>query len=447
MPASLPTMRSGSVRRGAPVGPVRHLLHVVPALLLLLILGGIAVSDLASFGGSHEQAGPPKDKDRGNEKGVSWNYNIDDRDPRLGVDFNRSTVRFGLQMLKEDFNGEHKKLTFSPDGGTNNTCVKIDGSEHLFGKYPLAFEGKAKLEKLPDRLAWRGVMVHPEKKIRVTQYVEVVPGEQSRLLDTCLIYYKIENYGTLPHTVGLRMLLDTFIGANDGVPFVIPGQPGLLTDARTFTEKEIPDYIEALENNDPQKPGTVARLGLAGLKLPGAELEPINKMIICHWPVNTGSETKWEPSEEDKKIAITGGDKPDSCVLLYWSNQKMDAGDRREMAFTYGLGKIAVDAEWGAQQIGLSAGGAFRPGGVFTVTAYLKGAREGQKVTINLPDGVHLAGNQEATQTVTFVAGAPYSQVSWRVTADANGEYKIQATSEGRTASHSVKIRTSGLFD
>jgi hypothetical protein len=451
VPAAITAIRTATARRFAPVGPARLILHALPAVLLLFVLAGIAASDLAGLAGlagARGQGGPPKDKDRGNGGGVSWNYNIDDRDPLLGVDFNRNTMRFGIQMLKEELNGEHKKLTFGPDGGTNNTCVKIDGSEHLFGKHPFAFEGKTKLEKLPDRQAWRAVMVHPEKKIRVTQFVEVVPGEQSRLLDTCLIYYKVENYGTLPHTVGLRVLLDTFIGANDGVPFVIPGQPGLLTDARTFTEKEIPDYIEALENNDPQKPGTVARLGLAGLKLPGADLEPVNKMIICHWPDNTGSETKWEPSEEDKRIPITGGSKPDSCVFLYWSNQKIEAGDKREMAFTYGLGKIAVDADSGAaQQIGLSAGGAFRPGGVFTVTAYLKGAKEGQKVTIKLPNGVHLADKQQATQDVPLPAGQPYSQVSWRLSADANGEYRIQATSEANTAGHSVKIRSSGLFD
>ena len=50
-----------------------------------------------------------------------------------------------------------------------------------------------------------------------------MPGEQSRRLDTCLVRYVIENTDVRSHRVGLRFMLDTFIGANDGVPFTIPG--------------------------------------------------------------------------------------------------------------------------------------------------------------------------------------------------------------------------------
>jgi hypothetical protein len=435
--------------RSTPAIPAA-LLHVVPAVLLLLVLGGICASDVFSRTAVTPPVGPPTTRtgDPDNKNGVNWNYNIDDRDARIGVDFNDNTMRFGIVMLKEQFKGEPKKLTFSPNGATNNVCIQIDGSDHLFGKLPFVFEGKARREKLPERLAWRTVMVHPEKKIRVTQYVEIVPGEQSRLLDTCLVYFTVENFANVPRTVGFRVMLDTFIGANDGVPFVIPGQPDLMRTARTFSEKEIPDYIEALEFPDLARPGTVAHMGLAGLKLPGVELEPINRMVICHWPEDTGSETRYELSEDDRKASIAEGDRADSCVLLYWSKQKMPGGSKREMAFTYGLGKIAVDADSGSpQQIGLTAGGAFRPGGEFTVLAYLKNAKEGQKVTIKLPDKLRLTGSQEATQTVPLAAGNEYSQVSWRVTADATGDYKIQATSEEKTVGHAVKIKTSGLFD
>jgi hypothetical protein len=126
---------------------------------------------------------------------------------------------------------------------------------------------------------------------------------------------------------------------------------------------------------------------------------------------------------------------------------KMAPGDKREMAFTYGLGKIAVDAQATTSDLGLTAGGAFRPGGIFTITAYVKNAKEGQKVTLKLPEGVHFSDKQEATQDVPLAGGKDYSQVSWRVKADANGDYKLQASSDGKTVSHSVKIKSSGLFD
>src|SRR5207248_1216500 len=172
-----------------------------------------------------------------------------------------------------------KRLTFQEDGSSNNTCVMVDGHEHLFGQRPGQFaRGQQKEALKPPRLGYRSTWFLPSDKIYVTQHVEIVPSEQSQVLDTCLVYYTVENRGettTAPHKVGLRVMLDTFIGANDGVPFVIPGQPGLLTKFRDFGEKQIPDYVEALERPDLKDPGTVAHLGLKGLHLPGLELEPI----------------------------------------------------------------------------------------------------------------------------------------------------------------------------
>ena len=84
----------------------------------------------------------------------------------------------------------------------------------------------------------------------MTQFVEVVPGEQSRLLDTCLVRYVIENQDGAAHTVGIRFLLDTYIGSNDGVPFTIPGAANLCDTQMEFNSTaEVPDFIQALEGN------------------------------------------------------------------------------------------------------------------------------------------------------------------------------------------------------
>ena len=68
--------------------------------------------------------------------------------------------------------------------------------------------------------------------------------------------------------------VDTFIGTQDGVPFSIPGQRRLLTKPQAFPEKQVPDYIQALERPDLTDPGTVAHVGLKGLRLPGVTRPP-----------------------------------------------------------------------------------------------------------------------------------------------------------------------------
>jgi hypothetical protein len=346
--------------------------------------------------------------------------------------------RFGLVMLKEK-DPKHpdqlKRLTFHADGGTNNTCIRIDGADVLYGQEPEPGRWLERRHQLKGRRAWESVMLFPESKIKVTQHVEVVPGEQSRVLDTCLVYYTLENTSTAPHTAGLRVMLDLFIGANDGVPFVIPGRPGLLDTKQEFAEGQVPDYVEALERPDLKDPGTVAHLGLKGIHLPGVTLEPIHSVLVCRFE---SSEAHWKP-DEDARLPIKG---TDSCVYLYWDYRPTAPGEKRHFAFTYGLGKLSVG---GASRLGLTAGGSFRPGGTFTVTAYVNSPRAGQAVKLELPAGLTLLPGQDAEQKVT--GGGDYSQVSWRVRGDALGEHTIRATSGDGEASYRVRIKDSGIFD
>jgi hypothetical protein len=44
----------------------------------------------------------------------------------------------------------------------------------------------------------------------------------------------IDNQSAAAHKVGLRLQLDTLIGGNDGVPFTVPGQPGLIDTSADF---------------------------------------------------------------------------------------------------------------------------------------------------------------------------------------------------------------------
>jgi hypothetical protein len=442
--------------------PMGLLMHALPAALLafclFLVLSWDVIAHFSDTKNPDEikYTGGPKDKDDGKQ-------GPKDTDPLLAIQF-RNDQRFGLVMLKEkDPNNpdQKKKLTREENGGTNNTCINVDGFGNLFGVKP----GKVtKATQLKDRLAWESTWDYTEKSIRVVQHVEIVRGEQSQKLDTCLVWYRVENYANVERKVGVRILLDTFIGANDGVPFLIPTQKDLLTDMHDFDEKAIPDYIAALEHPDLLAPGTVAHLGLKGITIAvpkrdpkakeGAtelvEPEPIVRMLICYWP---GSEIRWE-LDKDLIHSIEGnraqGEPPDSCVFLYWPYREMAPKEVRYMAFTYGLGKMAATAaSEGADktQLALMTGGSSRPGGEFTVTSYVKGGTEGQKITLELPRGLSLMPGENAEKEVPAAnKKVGYSQVSWRVKAGDTGEYEVKVKSGGVTATDKVKIKIGGVF-
>jgi hypothetical protein len=198
-------------------------------------------------------------------------------DPR-GINY-----RFGLVLLKEkDPNSDkaYKRLTYWENGASNNTCVRVDGHDFQYGKPPGHRPSlKAEKEDKANHI-WQTSWLYGDEGVLVAQRVQIVPGAQSGQLDTCLVRYTVENKSALPRMVGVRILLDTYIGANDGVPFAIPGRAGLLTRPEVFEKDNIPDYVQALERPDLKDPGTVAHLGLKGIEIPNIQIEPIAKLII-----------------------------------------------------------------------------------------------------------------------------------------------------------------------
>lgn len=438
-----------ALRNGLPSLSLRQWL---PALLLLAGLAGVLIWDFVK----------PTVRIEQNRFVVDEPFRYDP-EPYVAVQFDRNRQRFGIVMPKErdpHHPDRRKRLTYDQFGSTNNTCVRIDGAENLFGQAPGNWaqnKGKPiKEEEVIKGRKWRSTWQYPGN-VRVTQTIMLVPNDQTGHLDTCLVHYLIENRGKLPHTVGLRVMLDTFIGANDGVPFVIPGQSDLLETKRDFRNpEEIPDFIQALENANLEAPGTVAQMGL---KVPSAEvrmdpsdpdLDPIVRMVISRWPGN--ADIRWDFTEGDKPKFWDMNDKKqgpenDSCVTLYWPYAEMKPMSKRTMAFTYGLGKLSAI---NGGQVALTHGGVPRLGGVFTVTAYVKNPRDGQTIKLALPEGMSLDKGESENQPLSKNKRG-YSQASWRVKIEANaplGKYVLAADTTGGREKLTVLVRKrAGFFD
>jgi hypothetical protein len=404
----------------------------VPAGLLVLCLVAILILDLLV-----PASGQP---DGGAGGGFPGYSDLKDPEPWVLPQFSNNG-RFGLLMMKEQDPAnpdKHKRLTADENGLTNNTCVRIDGHEPLFGLQPGTWEKGKRLVKDKDRFRWTSVMNFTQQDIRVTQVVEIVPNQQTRYLDTCLVRYIVENKSTVPHKVGLRVMLDTFIGANDGVPIRIPGEKDFLVTMKTFEQKEIPDYLQAWEKADLTDPGTIAHLGLKHFEIPGVELEPLESVVVCHWPMNSEVRWRWDPAPMNQPE-----NKKDSCVVLYWAERMMAPDERRDMAFTYGLNTIS-SLNSGNAALSLTAGGSFRPGGTFTLTATVAKPEAQQKVTLEpLPKGVVLADKEVAEQ----VLAEGQAQVSWRLRGQEEGEHTLVVRYGRGSEKYHVKITKKSIFD
>jgi hypothetical protein len=183
--------------------------------------------------------------------------------------------RFGLTTTLGDptrSDDDNKLLTFDLHGRTNNTRIYVDGSTPLFGG------GNGRFSQPPRLQDGKLSAIWAYQSIQVQQTVHIVSSLSTRLFDTLRIEYQLENVDNAPHEVGLRLMMDTLIGENDGVPFVVPGRSGIVDRAITLTGDDIPDFIQALETADLVNPGVIINLTLRG-----GEATPPDRVDLAGW--------------------------------------------------------------------------------------------------------------------------------------------------------------------
>jgi hypothetical protein len=376
-----------------------------------------------------------------------------------------ASMRFGVVRLADErgrtvYSGD--RLTFDREGGTNNTVVRLDGKEMVFGEQGYRLENGKVVSNAPG--AWRtvsqplgadelsrprvgrqSVWVYPQQ-ITVTQIVEVVEGPQSGVADTVLVRYVLANESRSPHYVGIRFLLDTFIGGNDGVPFLIPGQHQLCTTSFDPTPPyPLPDFIQARQRADLTDSGTIAQLQLkwSGVEAPGY-------VTLGAWPNLEFSDGKSKQEQTLWEVPVYSMQKahpPDSAVAMYWRERELSPGAAREVGFAYGLG--SVHGSEGRGKLAVTVGGSFQPEGEFTVAAYVRGRTPGQTVALSLPAGFALlAGDERQTVPPPAEGAGGVSPVTWKVRGAARaGQYVLTVrSSNGAAQSAPVKIQERGIF-
>jgi hypothetical protein len=134
--------------------------------------------------------------------------------------------------------------------------------------------------------------------------------------------------------------------------------------------------------------------------------------------------------------------------VIYWKEEPLKAGAKRELGFEYGLWNLRGSGP------GLAAtvDGVFRPGGELTVVAYVGavGAESApETLTLTLPEGFTLTQGT-ATQTAPPPAKGTtsgYRPVTWKVQAGAVGKYDfVIKSSTGPAQTVPVEIKQREIF-
>lgn len=201
---------------------------------------------------------------------------------------------------------------------TSFTTVRIDGEDFVYG------DNRDSFSQTPTNSIAFNTSTVTINNIAITQILTLINNPYTGRTDTLEIRYQvINNDPNNSHNIGLRVLLDTMLGGNDGAPFQIPSTVspnGPRTTETEYTGNNIPEYWQAF--NTLTNP-TVISQG----RLRGGQTTVPDRFVLASWPDIYS--TVWDYQVTPGKI-FGSSSYPDSAIAIYWNPIQLDSYEIKE---------------------------------------------------------------------------------------------------------------------
>ncbi len=210
----------------------------------------------------------------------------------------------------------------SPD--TSFSTVRVDGTDNIYGSSGTMVESPRDIDAKSNRSKWK------IGDIEITQNIQIVNNPQTGREDLGRISYIVKNAGTISHNVGQRIMLDTEIAQNDGVPFRVPSA-GIVRTEMEFNGSTIPDTFQAFFD--------VTRSDRVSTSILKSNVEIVpDRLVLASWP-------RIAATQFDYTINSNTDFTRDSAYAVYWNPKALASGESRTYTTYYGLAKLDADLQ------------------------------------------------------------------------------------------------------
>ncbi len=261
--------------------------------------------------------------------------------------------RFAVETMGGDpdnANDDYQPLVFGrPIPWTSYTTVWVDGEAYVFGglNHKLKKRNGTPVkygEFVSQTTTDEGIVTEYKfGKIRVAQKLNFLRNISTKVKDSALISYDVANLDTASHRVGLRLMMDTKLGENDGAPFRIGAKA--IVDEVEFKGAEIQDYWQTFDSL--ASPNVIAQGTLRG----GGLTAP-DRLMLSNW--GTLADNPWEVTVVPGRSFVRQGElEKDTALALYWEPRALAPNQVAHYRTAYGLGGVTLAK--GALSLGLTA--------------------------------------------------------------------------------------------
>jgi hypothetical protein len=303
------------------------------------------------------------------------------------------------------------------DPWTSFTTVRIDGTDYVFGGQSMRRAGKSgrygTVVESPHSVDGGVRTVCQCGDVEVTQNLSLSTSTTTSRRDTLMISYTLRNKGVVAHAVGLRLVVDTMLGMNDGAPFRLPS--GAVAKSTILSGAAIPDFWQAF---DSLLSPTIRAQGT----LRGDRATAPDTLILADWGT-LADETWTDDILSGRSFTRKGEDEADTATALVWNPAALKPDEARTYSTFYGLGGVTVSNSGGVM-LGLTSPSEFTLGkggrGAIPVIAYVENGTQADinalSVSIRLPQDASLEpGSGDMTRNLKSLAGVSDFQCAWSV--------------------------------
>ncbi|MGH9847843.1 MAG: hypothetical protein ACREEM_54850, partial [Blastocatellia bacterium] len=191
---------------------------------------------------------------------------------------------------------------------TSFTTIRVDGRDSVYGTDGIKIEPPNNTDTKTNRSRWR------IGDIEVTQILQLALNSQTGREDVIRVSYLVRNTGVIAHSVGGRVMIDTDINLNDGVPFRVPGA-GIVRKEMEFTGVNVPDSFQAFFDVTDTRRVTLSTLRGGGATTP-------DRLVLASWPLIV--DTLYDYTI-DPNFDFTD----DSAYAIYWNPRPLAPGESR----------------------------------------------------------------------------------------------------------------------
>lgn len=317
------------------------------------------------------------------------------------------------------------------DPWSSYDTIRIDGADFTPTQSSPIITGPIAVS--PTKI--EGTMEFPLQGVSVTKSVEIVTFVTGGP-NTAEIVWTVTNNSSSTKRIGLRMLLDTLIGSNDGVPVQFSTDPVVDEFEHGYGALNMPDFWYAYEYQpgDPRFPSGLVAQGT----LTGFNATTPDRTGVFYWP-NVATTQVWDYTFNAGQ-QYTGGvlGFGDSGIATWWNPTDYAVGETKTYVTYYGLARATTCDDFlsvslqSPTNINVDCDG-YNPE-QFTVQTTLTNATlanvNGVVANLNLPPGLSLVGGSPASVNVGTIAGGDNLVINWdvEVNGTASGTQTINLT-------------------